>query len=119
MNEWQESGAGRRSRLRRGFVVGLGALLASTLAAAADVAAGRKKAVTCVPCHGESGMSVLLNAPHLAGQPALYLADQLRQFRSGRRPSEVMAVIAKPLSDQDIDDLAAWYEAIRIDAKPP
>ena len=30
-----------------------------------------------------------------------------------------MAVIAKPLSDQDVDDLAAWYEAIRIEAKPP
>lgn len=70
-------------------------------------------------CHGESGLSTLPNAPHLAGQPALYVGEQLRQFRSGKRPSEVMAVIAKPLTDQDIDDLAAWYEGIRIEAKPP
>jgi cytochrome c553 len=37
----------------------------------------------------------------------------------GKRPSEVMAVIAKPLTDADIDDLAAWFEAIRIEARPP
>jgi len=110
--------AGRRGRLRRGIVVAL-ALLASASAVAADVAAGRKKAVACVPCHGESGIGTLPNAPHLAGQPALYLADQMRQFRSGKRPSEVMSVIARPLSDQDIDDLAAWYETIRIEAKLP
>ena len=86
---------------------------------AADAAAGRRKAAPCIACHGESGVSTLPNAPHLAGQPAIYVADQLRQFRSGRRGSEVMAVIAKPLSDADIDDLAAWYEAVRITATPP
>ena len=94
-------------------------LLVSTSSGAADIAAGRKKAGACVACHGEAGIATLPNAPHLAGQPALYFAEQMRQFRSGKRPSEVMAVIAKPLSDQDIDDLAAWYEAIAIDAKPP
>lgn len=86
---------------------------------AADAAAGRKKAVSCAGCHGESGVSTVANVPHLAGQPALYLTEQLRQFRNRTRPGEVMAVIAKPLSDADIDDLAAWYEAIRIEAKPP
>ena len=100
-------------------IVVLAAWLASASAAGADVEAGRRKAATCVPCHGESGIGTLPNAPHLAGQPAIYVGDQLRQFRSGKRPSEVMAVIAKPLSDQDIDDLAAWYEAIRVEAKPP
>ena len=89
------------------------------VACAADAVAGRRKAASCVACHGEAGLSVLPNAPHLAGQPAIYVAEQMRQFRSGRRPSEVMGVIAKPLTDPDIDDLAAWYEAIRIDAKPP
>jgi cytochrome c553 len=93
--------------------------MAASTADAADAAAGRKKAATCVACHGDAGRSVVPNAPHLAGQPAIYLADQLRQFRSGRRPSEVMAVIAKPLSDEDIDDLAAWYESIAFEVKPP
>ena len=95
------------------------AFVASVDVTAADIAAGRRKSATCIPCHGEFGISTQPNAPHLAGQPAPYLGDQLRLFRSGRRPGEVMAVIAKPLTDPDIDDLAAWYEAIRVEAKPP
>jgi len=87
--------------------------------ALADAAAGRGKAGACATCHGDNGISVQPNAPNLAGQPAIYLADQLRQFRSGKRPSEVMAVIAKSLSDGDIDDLAAWYASIAIEAKSP
>jgi cytochrome c553 len=101
-------------------VLGLAVLvLASTPAAGADRAAGRTRAEACVQCHGANGVSVLPNAPNLAGQPEVYLVDQLRQFRSGRRPSEVMGVIAKPLTDRDIDDLAAWYSAITIEATPP
>lgn len=120
MSERRPGEAGRRGRPRFGVVVlAVCALLEAGETFAADIASGRRKAAACVPCHGESGVSVVPNAPHLAGQPALYLVDQLRQFRSGRRPSEVMAVIAKPLSDADIDDLSAWYEAIRIEAKPP
>ena len=88
-------------------------------AAAGDRAAGRTRAETCVQCHGANGVSVLPNAPNLAGQPEVNLVEQLRQFRSGRRPSEVMGVIAKPLTDRDIDDLAAWYSAITIEATPP
>jgi cytochrome c553 len=99
------------------------ALLAAALialpAAAGDRAAGRVRAEACVQCHGANGISVLPNAPNLAGQPEFYLSEQLRQFRSGRRLSEVMAVIAKPLSDRDIDDLAAWYAAIAVEATPP
>jgi cytochrome c553 len=59
------------------------------------------------------------DAPNLAGQPALYVAAQLRAFRSGERRHEVMNVIAKPLTDDDIDALAAWFASIRIDAQPP
>jgi cytochrome c553 len=103
--------------------VAIAASIAIAAAGAANAAgaieAGRRKAVACVTCHGENGVATLPNAPNLAGQPELYLAEQLRQFRSGKRPSEVMAVIAKPLSDTDIDDLAAWYAAIRVQATPP
>jgi cytochrome c553 len=100
------------------------ALLVATVAAVppargADAALGRQKAAACVACHGEFGISVLPNAPHLAGQPEIYLAEQLRLYRSGKRGNEVMAVIAKPLSDADIDALAAWFAAIEVQAKPP
>lgn len=93
--------------------------LAPAPATGGDPSAGRRLAEACVQCHGANGISVMPNAPNLAGQPEIYFADQLRQFRSGRRASEVMTVIAKPLSDRDIDDLAAWYASISIEATLP
>lgn len=98
---------------------GLGCAVAALPAAGADPSAGRRKAGACVACHGENGLSVQPDAPHLAGQPAPYVAAQLRLYRSGKRAHEVMAVIARPLSDADIDDLAAWFAAIPIEARPP
>lgn len=94
------------------------ALLAGS-AAAQDVAAGRAKAQACTVCHGALGISTTPDAPNLAGQPALYLAAQLRAYRSGARKHEVMAVMAKPLSDDDIANLAAWLSAIKIEATAP
>jgi cytochrome c553 len=93
--------------------------LAPAGAGAADPQAGRSKAAACVVCHGQAGISTLPNAPHLAGQPAIYMEEQLRSYRSGMRRHEVMNVVAKPLSDADIGDLAAWYASIRIEATPP
>lgn len=84
---------------------------------AADRAAGKAKAAACTVCHGQLGLSMVPNAPHLAGQPEIYLAEQLRNYRSGRRSHEVMGVIAKPLSDADIDDLAAWYGGIKVEVR--
>jgi cytochrome c553 len=84
---------------------------------AGDVAAGKARAAMCATCHGPLGISQLPNAPHLAGQPEIYTAEQLKQYRSGKRANEVMAVIAKGLSDQDIEDLAAWYGSITVTVK--
>jgi cytochrome c553 len=81
---------------------------------AQDVQAGKARAGMCATCHGPLGLSQLPNAPHLAGQPAIYTVEQLKNYRSGKRQHEVMSVIAKPLTDQDIDDLAAWYASIQI-----
>lgn len=83
-------------------------------AQARDPIAGQKAAVACAVCHGLQGISQIPNAPHLAGQPALYVAAQLKGYRSGKRQNEVMAVIAKPLTDEEIDNLAAWYASIQI-----
>ena len=63
-------------------------------AAQADLQAGRAKARPCAVCHGEYGISLLPNAPNLAGQPEIYLAEQLKAYRSGKRSSEVMSVVA-------------------------
>ena len=83
--------------------------LAGAAALAADAQAGRGKAAACAVCHGRVGLSSVPNAPHLAGQPAVYVEEQLRAYRSGTRRHEVMGVVAKPLSDADIEDLAAWF----------
>jgi cytochrome c553 len=88
-------------------------------AAAADAAAGKALARACAVCHGPTGVSVAPDAPNLAAQPAMYLSTQLRAFRSGERRHEVMNVIAKPLTDDDIDNLAAWFSSVRIDAHAP
>ena len=73
----------------------------------------------CSTCHGANGISQIPNAPHLAGQPAIYIAEQMKAYRSGKRSHEVMNVVAKPLSDADIDALAAWYASIKIEVKLP
>jgi cytochrome c553 len=88
-------------------------------AASQDAAQGKVKAQPCAVCHGPLGLSVTPDAPHLAGQPAIYLAAQLRAYRSGERKHEVMAVMAKNLSNDDITQLAAWFASIRIEAKEP
>jgi cytochrome c553 len=76
------------------------------------------KAQQCVVCHGALGISTAPDAPNLAGQPRQYLVAQMKQFRTGKRASEVMNVIAKPLSDEEIDALSDWYASIRISAAP-
>lgn len=90
------------------------ALLSPGQAQARDPVTGKIRAGMCATCHGPLGLSQMPNAPHLAGQPAIYLVEQLKNYRSGKRQNEVMSVIAKPLTDQEIDDLAAWYESIQI-----
>ena len=97
------------------------ALCASVVfhAQAADAKAGQLKASMCVTCHGAFGLSSMPNAPHLAGQPAIYIEEQLKQYRSGKRSNEVMAVMAKPLTDSEIENLAAWYASIPIEVGKP
>jgi cytochrome c553 len=94
-------------------------LLASLPVHAADAEAGRVKAQMCSVCHGQLGIAVLPEAPNLAGQPATYIGIQLRHYRDGQRKHEVMSVMAKPLSDTDIDNLAAWFNSIKIEATAP
>jgi cytochrome c553 len=75
------------------------------------VADGANKSAVCSSCHGPNGNSVNPEWPRLAGQSAVYVAEQLRLFRSGVRNNPIMRPLAATLSDQDIDDLAVYYEA--------
>lgn len=99
------------------LTLGLAAASFTPSSHAADIEAGKAKAQSCAMCHGANGLSQMPNAPHLAGQPAMYLAEQLKNYRSGKRNHEIMSVIAKPLSDSDIAGLAAWYSSIPIEVR--
>ncbi|ALP41147.1 c-type cytochrome [Aeromonas schubertii] len=90
------------------------ALLVTTLPAlAADAEAGKAKAVVCAACHGVEGKAMIPGYPHLAGQSAQYTAKQLKAFRDSQRQDSVMAPMAKPLLDADIENLAAWYASLK------
>jgi cytochrome c553 len=72
---------------------------------------GATKAAVCSSCHGPNGNSTNPEWPRLAGQSAVYIAEQLRLFRAGTRNNPIMKPLASTLSDQDISDLAVYYEA--------
>lgn len=91
--------------------------------AAGDAAAGKAKSATCAACHGADGNSVVDMNPKLAGQHASYIAKQLHDFRTASqtggkegRNNSIMNGMAAALSDQDIEDLAAYFSS--QEAKP-
>ncbi len=88
------------------------ALLGSTAAlAAGDATAGQQKAAACGACHGADGNSANGEWPKLAGQNTVYLVKQLQDFKAGRRANPIMSGMAAPLSDQDMEDIAAYFSA--------
>jgi cytochrome c553 len=92
------------------LVVSLGGMVVLAGAVPAqDIEAGRTVANMCRTCHGLDGYAQIPIAPHIGGEPASYLAGQLRAFRSGEREHEMMSVVAAGLSDAQIEDVAAWY----------
>lgn len=88
------------------------ALVASGAALAGDAAAGKAKSATCAGCHGAAGISNNPLWPNLAGQKEAYLVKQMKAFRDGTRADPMMAPMAKPLSDDDIANLAAYYSSL-------
>lgn len=88
------------------------AWLASPASAAGDPAAGQAKAAVCAACHGADGKSIMPSYPNLAGQHASYLAKQLTDYRDGNRVNALMSGQATNLTDEDIQDLAAYFSAM-------
>jgi cytochrome c553 len=76
-----------------------------------SVQAGTTKAAVCFSCHGPNGNSENPVWPRLAGQNAVYIAEQLHAFKDGIRKNPVMQPMAAGLSDQDIDNLAVFFAA--------
>jgi cytochrome c553 len=99
------------------------ALLAATLSYAETSAApdspfssgkvqdGATKTAVCAGCHGPAGNSTSPDWPRLAGQSAVYIAEQLNLFKTQVRANPVMMPMTASLSGQDINDIAVYFEA--------
>lgn len=82
-----------------------------------DLEAGKAKSTTCAACHGAEGISMTPLWPNLAGQNAKYVAEQLKNFKEGRRVNALMSSQAMMLSDEDMRDLAVYYESLPMPAQ--
>jgi len=88
-----------------------GAALASPVSAqGTDPNLGRNLAAACANCHGTNGVSQQ-GMPNLAGQQRTYLAQQMKDFKAGVRPTTIMHQLAKGYTDEQIDALAAYFSA--------
>ncbi len=87
----------------------LSLLLGAVLLTASPPPARPAKLGLCVACHGENGIAVTPDAPHLAAQREAYLVAALTAYRSGTRRHAAMQAVAGALGPRDIADTARWY----------
>ncbi|ADE13280.1 cytochrome c class I [Nitrosococcus halophilus Nc 4] len=93
------------------FVSVFAVLMSGSLLAAGDPAAGKQKSQACAACHGPDGNSPAPQFPKLAGQHSDYLVHALTAYQTGERKNPMMQQMAAPLSEQDKEDLAAYYSS--------
>lgn len=102
----------RKNKLALALIAVIG-LMSTAASAGDDVKAGKDKAQPCFACHGENGISPAPDMyPHLAGQHASYLVQALKDYKEGRRQNQIMTGMAEPLSEQDMEDIAAYYASL-------
>jgi cytochrome c553 len=80
-----------------------------TVHAAGDPDAGKTKSASCAACHGADGNSLNPEWPKLAGQHESYIVKQLFYFTDGERENATMKPMASGLTEQDMEDLGAFY----------
>ena len=99
-------------------LLALAMLPASVAASPPDTMAQRMKA--CVACHGQEGRATQQGYfPRIAGKPAGYLYDQLRNFRDGRRQNAVMAYLVDHMSDAYLREIAEYFAGLDLPYPPP
>ena len=65
--------------------------------------------VQCAACHGADGIAKSADVPHLAGQQELYLLNQIKAFRSGKRPHKEMRYMSRQLTEAEMAEIARHY----------
>ncbi|MHB1058079.1 MAG: c-type cytochrome [Rhodanobacter sp.] len=92
---------------------GVALAFASTqLLANGNIENGKQKAATCFACHGTDGNSIDPQYPRLAGQYNLYLQHVLHEYKDGQRNNPIMKGMVATLSDQDIEDVSAYFSSL-------
>jgi len=94
-------------------------LVPALLLLAAEAAAQPAAVRECANCHGSSGEGGLTGAPRLAGLPQTYLLQQLAAYADGTRPHAVMTPIARALTTEERQTIAAYYAGLRAPQTPP
>lgn len=99
--------------VRRTLLIIMASMLVVNLGyAEGNVLAGKMKSVTCSSCHGVDGNATNSIWPKLAGQHADYLLKEMQDFKQGDkggRNNPLMYGLLAALSDEDLNDLAAYY----------
>ncbi|QGZ40148.1 cytochrome c553 [Pseudoduganella flava] len=93
------------------IVVAIVALLAAAAQAAPPPSTGERLAATCTGCHGTNGNPAGTALPALAGQPKEALLASLKAFKEGSRPATIMTQLAKGYTDEQLEQIAAWFAA--------
>ena len=102
--------------LPRMVVLGLSLSLGGTALAAGDPVAGQARASTCLGCHGVPGYTnayPTYRVPKLGGQHAQYLVAAMQAYKNGLRGHDTMHAQISSLSEQDMEDIAAWFSGPR------
>ena len=99
----------RRRRSGALWLAGAAAIFAAAACGPLAAQTLAERLQLCATCHGEAGNSKMENTPSLAGQPELFITNQLILMREGVRKSDIMAPFVKGLKDDDIIALAAHY----------
>ena len=86
-------------------------LLSSASVSAGDIEAGKAKSAICLTCHKTSNEVVGAGTPIISGQYEDYLIQALKDYKSGARRNPIMGGFVASLSDEDIEDIAAFYAA--------
>jgi cytochrome c553 len=87
---------------------------------AAEIAAGKAKAqAVCQTCHGMNGIATMPMVANISGQQEGYLIAQLKNYRAGKRVHPQMNIVAKMLTDEEIENVAKWYSSMKLQVELP
>lgn len=108
-----------KSCLLAALLLSTGGLASPPGTAEEPLPAKQKVQTLCQICHGMDGVASDSMVPNLSGQHKMYMVIQLEAFRDGTRQHPQMSIIARGLTDEDIDLVAGWYADVKVTVESP